>query len=273
MSHDTLLRIAKDLEKQGVDTRVLRDLENELATIEAPPGIFGRMTAAVKGSAKRNWGRMVGEVGESRELFSLIQQRIKNEQPLSNQEKAKIKSQLADLFKVVPAGFIAATNTILPIPGTSMLTPILLVKMGLMPSRWREAHILNELRKQSKHLRETGHLAEAAELDALQQRIGNESDAREDASQRAALLTHWDKDNNGVLDEEEKRVYQIALRQLQTKALQHGSEERWFLKHNGQVMGPVNLDHLKGVDLDSALLVCFDGKSGWVALEPILEDL
>ncbi len=273
MSHDALLRIARDLERQGLDARVLLDLENELAVIEAPPGVFGRMSAAVKGAAKRNWGRVVGEVTESRELLSLIQQRVRNDKPLSEAERAKVKAQLGDMFRAVPAGFIAATNSILPMPGTSMLTPWLLVKMGLMPSRWREAHVLAELRKEAKKLRETGHAAEADQLDALQHRIEDESDARESAAREAALLTHWDKNNNGIWDDDEKRAYQAVVRQLQSHALTKGAEERWFLQLNGQVMGPVSLNQLQGVELDSGLLVCFDGKSGWVSLEPVLGEL
>ena len=55
----------------------------------------------------------------------------------------KSKSQLSNLFRLVPAGLIAAANAVLPIPGTSMLTPMLLKKAKLLPSRWREAHMLN----------------------------------------------------------------------------------------------------------------------------------
>ena len=45
------------------------------------------------------------------------------------------------------AGILAAANSTFPVPGTGLLTPWLLQRLGLMPSRWREAHLLLQLFK------------------------------------------------------------------------------------------------------------------------------
>ena len=111
-----------------------------------------------------------------------------------------MRSQMLDLLKVVPAGLIAATNSVLPVPGTSMLTPWLLVKLGLMPSRWREAHVLSQLQQESKRLRDQGFVDAAADIDALRHSIEDEADRREVAEREASLLTHWDANQNGVWD-------------------------------------------------------------------------
>lgn len=273
MSHERLREIASTLETRGVDARVLRDLESELAVIEAPPGILARMTGSMRKMAETHWGRMVGELRESREMVSLVKRRIGDDQPLTEEERAKVKAQLGDMLRAVPAGFIAATNSVLPFPGTSIMTPWLLSRMGLMPSRWREAHVLDQLRKQSQHLRQSGQHSAADQIDALQSQIEVESDARESAAQQAALLTHWDANNNGEWDEDERRAYRTELRRIQSLALSKTADQRWFLQFEGQVFGPVRLTQLVGDALDGSLLVCFDGKSGWVGLDEVLSDL
>ena len=91
-----------------------------------------------------------------------------------------------------------APLTLRPIPGTSVFTPWLLARLGLMPSRWREAHLLDQLRKEAARLRQAGHSEQAKRVSRLGSDLEAEANARERAAHEASLLTHWDANQNGI---------------------------------------------------------------------------
>ena len=108
------------------------------------------------------------------------------------------------------AGVLAAANMALPIPGAILLTPLLLSKMGLMPSRWRDAYVLEKLRKKAASLRSAGHGAQADELDALRAEVEAEAEQREEVAANTNLLTEWDANDNGAWDDDEKAACRSA---------------------------------------------------------------
>lgn len=277
MASERLTELITELEASGVDTRgvdvrALTEIRDELEVIERPPGLVAGLTARVRGIAKTQWSHMLGELGESREMLRLLRRGLSSEQdPLTPEEQAAVRAQMQDMVRAVPAGFIAATNYCLPLPGTSLVTPWLLARLGLMPSRWREAHVLDRLRKERERLG-AGHAGAAALLE-LERTIEAEADARTDAAAAAALLTHWDANGNGRWDHDERSAYEAELERLRVVARSQGAASRWFLQGEEQVFGPVPLTRLLGVELQLELLACYDGKSGWVELAPLLEVL
>jgi hypothetical protein len=174
------------------------------------------------------------------------------------------------MFRLVPASIIAATNGTLPIPGTSLLTPILLQKLRLLPSRWREAHVLAELQRQAEQLRAAGRIEAAEEVEALQHELEHEADLRAEAAEQRWLLAHWDADGNGVLDEDELEIYRAEVSGLRRRVAERGPEKRWFVSYDGQVLGPLRFSEVQGLPDPVGVLVCFDGKSGWVALSDLV---
>lgn len=263
--------IANQLEAEGLEVDELRGLSEELDAIEKPPGLLRRMTSRARDVARQQWAHVVGELQESREAVALIGARVRGERELSDEERAKVREQLLDLVRVVPAGLIAAANTALPFPGTSVLTPWLLVRLGLMPSRWREAHLLTQLRQQRELMERTGHPEQAARIGEILEHLEDEADERDKIHRDGALLTHWDKNGNGVWDEDERLAYRHEVDRMRNFVHLHASRKRWFFEHEGEVYGAARLSELE--DLDEAaksLLVCFDGRTGWVALEHVL---
>ena len=184
-----------------------------------------------------------------------------------------IKSQITDLLRLVPASMIAATNSILPIPGTSLLTPWLLNRMGLLPSRWREAHILNGLKKKRLELVKCGMSDAAEKLEEIEQQIETESDRRTALEEESALLPWWDKNDNGVWDDDEVTAYQVELDRLITLAIRHGTSKRWFFMCDQQVFGPLRVSQLMDFDDQKSLLICLDGKSGWLRFSDLLDGM
>ena len=264
-----LKQVATKLEAHGVDVSKLRSLEVELAVNERPPGFLGKLRGKVKVVLRAQWVNLRGEAGETREAFALLARRIKENKPMRPEEADKVKAQLIDLIKVVPAGVFAAANAAMPIPGTSILTPMLLSKMGLMPSRWRDAHVLRTLREEAKRLRAEGHGEEADELDVLRAEVESEADQREKISLNADLLTQWDANASGDWDDDEKAAYRKELERLRGLLDSRGASKRWFLRLGPETWGPVRISSLlpEAEEMDEDLLVCYNGRSGWVDLQ------
>jgi hypothetical protein len=269
MAEAQLQDLINHLSQTGIDVGSLKMLHQELETIEHPT-LFSKVKGNLTAAVKRQWGHVVGEVSESRQMMVLLQTKIQGKVELSAAERDSIKSQLTDLLRLVPASMIAATNSILPIPGTSLLTPWLLNRMGLLPSRWREAHILNGLKKRRLELSQSGMDAAATKIEEIEHQIEEEADRRSALEEQSALLPWWDTNNNGIWDEDEVAAYQIELDKLIALAIRHASSLRWFYLYEQQVFGPLRISQLKGIDSQISLLICFDGKSGWVKYSDLL---
>jgi hypothetical protein len=266
-----LTQIADELEAEGLEVEDLRDLTEELEIIERPPGLFHRVTKRARAVAVEQWSHFVGELQESREAMALL--RARGERELSDEERAIVREQVLDLVRLFPAGLIAAVNTALPVPGTSVFTPWLLVKLGLMPSRWRESHLLDQLRKQQAMLQRTGHAAQAERIGEILLQLETEADQRELIQRETRLLTHWDENRNGVWDPSELEAYGREVDKVRAFVVAHAAHKRWFFEHEGEVYGAARLtelDHLE--DAANSLLICFDGQTGWVALGHVLDD-
>ncbi len=258
--------LADELEARGLDVADLRLVADELAVVQQPPGRLGRLLARLKGKLKQQWGHVRGELKETGEGLSILRARLDRKEKLTPEEREAVRAQVADLVRILPAGLFAAANAVLPIPGTSLLTPKLLQKMGLLPSRWREAHMLKTLQDQADSLRAGGLEAEAGEVEQLAGEIEAEADAREEVERNATLLAVWDKNENARWDDDEKTAYRAELLRTIGLADTRGVERRWYLRLEGRVMGPIALRSLLDAPdgLDPNLLVCFGDRTAWV---------
>lgn len=275
MQTTELSEMADELSAQGYDGTHLRELQEELDSLDRPPGLLTRMTSAAKNVASKHWQAFVGELGESREAMSIVASRIKG-QDITAEERDKVRAQLMDLVRVFPAGMIAAANSAFPVPGTGIFTPWILSRLGLMPSRWREAHLLDQLREERDKLRAAGRRQAADALDRLRDRIEHECDEREHIAEDANLLTHWDANNNGEWDPEERATYRRELDRVRGLAKRFATRKHWFMETEGEIFGALRLSELiddpdcAGHLHDDEVLVCYEGKTGWVALPDLL---
>ena len=214
---------------------------------------------------KANWNRVKGEFTESVELSALLKKaRKEGKNALSDTERDIIKTQLKDFFRVFPAAIVAGVNSALPIPGTGFFTPFLLRKMGLLPSRWREAYILKTLQKAHSKLKQEGSETGVALITDLEHDIEEEAQRRNSCD----LLAVWDANQNGVWDEDEIKAYQQEVQRTQTFLRKNTDRKDWFLMHNGLVFGPTSLDNLpQGLD---NLLVCYQDTTQWIKATDLL---
>ena len=274
MSSEDLRKLAEQLDSEGLDSDadILRQAAEESEEVEEPPSLFARGWTNLKTMAGEQLGHLRGEVEESKELARLLKRRIGDGEALTPEEQDQVRNQLLDVFRIVPAGVLAAVNWTLPVPGTSWFTPLLLKHLGLLPSRWREAHALSLLEKEVEHLRARGLDERAERLDALIAKLEEEADARDVIERQAALLSHWDANDNGVWDDDELAAYQACLDKTRLRASSQAHRKLWFFQLHGNVMGPGRLSEL-GQTQDGPpqdLLVCYEG-SGWVAWTDLME--
>lgn len=267
--------LADRLEAEGYEVQQLRVLEQEFEALERPPGLWSRMTDSARSSAARHWSALVGELIESKEAMAIIMTRLKGRN-ISPEEREKVRAQLVDLMKMFPAGLIAAANSALPVPGTGLFTPWILARLGLMPSRWRETYLLEQLRRERDRLEASGRHQCAVELDVLRQAIEDDASARETIGNSARLLTRWDANDNGVWDPDEREAYRAELQRMRRRAQRFATRKQWYLDVEGEIYGALRLTELLEDEEvrahleDEELLVCFDGKTGWIALPHLL---
>ena len=272
MQDGALESIAQRLEAEGHDAGHLHELQEELDGLEKPPGFFSRVSKKATEVAKNQWAHVMGELQESAEAMALVRRAIASDKKLSGAEADKVREQMLDIIRVFPASLIAAANAALPVPGTSVVTPWLLNRLGVMPSRWREAHILDQLEQEINRLRAKGLVEEAEALNEILHDIEAEADAREQVSRDAAVLTFWDANKNGVWDDEERAAYRAAASNVAARVGDSSHRKNWFLLHEESVIGPMRLSTFERDEVGPDLLVCWEGKSGWVALQDVLED-
>ncbi len=257
MEQGRLVALAAQLRAQGIDPGTLGSLQEELDVIETPPSLIRRIREKAGQVAAQQWRHVMGEVQESKEVMEILRRSVRDKVKPTEDERALVRAQMMDLMKVVPAGLIAVGNSALPLPGTGIFTPWLLKKMGLMPSRWREAHVLDRLQKEATRLRAEGHSEEAHAIDVERERIEHEADERSRCETQAALLTHWDANENGRWDDDEVAAYAVAVGELTRLAGDMASRKRWFLIQEGQVFGPVRLRRFLEGGETPGLLVCY----------------
>ena len=208
----------------------------------------------------------MGELQESLALARLLRRRLGGH-ALSPAEREEVRAQLLDVVRIVPAGLVAFANYALPVPGTSVFTPWLLARMGLMPSRWREAHLLTQLQAEHDRLAAAGEQQAAQAVADLQHTLEEEAAVRERAALDQRLLRLWDQNSNGTWDPEERAAYAGAVAALHRH---DPALRRWYLSLEGHVFGPLRLSDLDTEALlEAGALVCFDGRSGWVALRDL----
>ena len=214
-----LEELARHLDARGVEAEALRILQQELDAVEGapPPSLQDRMARV----AKQQWERVMAEYEESKELAQLLKRRVQDGEELNAEESAKVREQMLDLMRMVPASLLAVGSLSIPVPGVAVVTPWMLARLGLMPSRWREAHMLERLGKEAAALRERGHVVEAGMVEKLSAVLADEADARERAAHRAELLSHWDANQDGKWDREERVAYAEELVHVREQADHH----------------------------------------------------
>ena len=85
----------------------------------------------IKALLKKNKARFLKELAESKELVFLLKKSVSEK--LTDEEKAKVKEQLLDICKSIPA------LAVFMLPGGALLLPLLIKLIPtILPSSFRE---------------------------------------------------------------------------------------------------------------------------------------
>jgi len=265
MRADSLEEIASRLEDMGHDAGELHDLQVELDMFDEIPSRWSRFSSRMKKLAKGQWSHLSGEFKESREALRITRAAM-DEGKVSAEERAQVRAQLLDMLRLLPAGAIVFANAALPLPGTSVLTPAILKKLGLLPSRWREAHLLAHLQKETDRLRSEGLDEEADEIAEICLQIEEDGRNRLQVEMDTRLLAHWDQDGDGIWDPEEREAYDAALEHIVQKIGQQEDSRCWYLLEEEEVIGPIRESALPPAEACQKVLICDSEKKLWVSL-------
>lgn len=258
-TEEKLSLLCKNLQEQGIEIEEISHLTLAVQATKIP--LYKKAIRIFV----HNWKRVRGEVKESKELVRLINQAVKQgKNNLSTEERQFIQEQLSDFFRIFPASIIAGANAILPIPGTSFITPFILRKLNLLPSRWREAHMLHTLQKAHQQLKDRGRTKDLNLLSQIESELKKQAHQRQECD----LLIVWDANQNGIWDEEEKQAYQKEL--TKTRAIYQTSkdERSWFILHEGLIFGPTTLSDVS-VTLNA--LVRYGDQTQWVHYQDMVQ--
>jgi len=244
----------------------------DLRESTAPAGLWGRVGGNLRSLASRQWQLFLRELGESRTLLTLLTRRVKGEiKQFSAQEEATVRSQLADVFRAIPATALALA----PVPGAALITPFVLRRLGLLPSVWRHAHLLDRLERTARRLEEGGLAEEAERIRETARRVESAERDREDRIR--TLLRHpqlrvlYDFDRDGVLGDDEWQAIKEDRERLGELVRDRAGERAWFSSAGGEVQGPHALTDLLQEPLPDFSLVHAPGLERWVPVEMIYE--
>jgi hypothetical protein len=271
---EELVQVEESLREKG-----LSDEASELESVrrEAPlrGGLVKRLGALAEGAreiGRRQLELLGREMADSRELVGLLGARASGKiKQFSDEEESLVRGQLWDLFRSVPATAIVFA----PVPGIALISPFVLQKLNLLPSAWREAHVIGRLERTVAQLEERGETEEAARLRAtvaqLQERHRDRSDRMRTLRQHPLLREIYDFDHDGSIDDEEWASIKQDRDTMRRAVARGEGAEQWFVSTGGDVEGPVDLSTLLYAPLPDHTLVRIAELPRWVPLDLLLE--
>lgn len=274
MAASGLARLAFELERLGLPNEELMRLHVEASALERPPGLAARLSASTAQLVRGQWAHLLGEWRESREAFGLLQRRLRGDDPLSAAEEERLRAQLLDLLRLVPAGMIAGASFAIPLPGAFLLTPALLGRLNLLPGRWREARLQRRIQAEVERVRAAGQNGLAERLAAVQAELEREAEVRDQIARDGALLRVASRSEAepgaappaAAWSEAERRVYQRGLAELAAVARRADDHRTWFVLTDDRVFGPTRVGPLLALTEAEGLMVRHQSEPVWVAL-------
>lgn len=166
----TLHKMAGRLRRRGLPDAADRLLELGARLTESREGAswLARNAARVRAVLARHAENVGTEWGETAHLLRVARQLLVERKAVVGEDLELARSQLLDLLKTVPASAVFAGTFLIPIPGAQpILAPVLMERLGLLPSAWAESRIETELRNLVGEARQSGLVDLAGELQEM----------------------------------------------------------------------------------------------------------
>jgi hypothetical protein len=221
---------------------------------------------------------------------------------VSEADRELARAQLVDLLKTVPASAILAGTFLLPVPGAQpILAPLLMQKLGLLPSTWTaDTDVVKELVDLARVAGGSGLADVAAELDTMVRTARREAHKVDLLRSFLERYPDWkvlfDDDLDSRLNEVELTALRrrVVLTALEVRSA--GDRREWYVYYKNPdadtttdlqktatfridsmgetVKGPYVFESIRArFSAEPATLVCRGGKGGWVPLAALLDAL
>jgi len=259
--------------------------------------LLGRLDEALEGGSwlERNRVRLSAAISrhmrntetewaETAHLLRIARKLVVERGSVTKEERDLARRQLIDVLKTVPASAIVAGTFFIPIPGAQpVLAPILMERLGLLPSSWLESSIESELR-------DLIFIARKSSLDDLAEELGEALGEVRRYNAGLARLKSFIRENPDwrvFFDEDlDKRVSARELSELRARvrdlALQAKTEpdmRDWYVYYRNRH----GSDSTRGPQTLAEILARFSGQrqvlvrrgdtSWWVPLWSLEEEL
>lgn len=142
-------RLAVRLKKRGLHAAALRlqELKTRLEKAMEGGSWLEKNRVYLSAVISRHVENTGNEWEETAHLLDVARRLLIERSTVSNEDMEAARRQLVDVLKTVPISAILAGTFLIPIPGAQpILAPILMERLGLLPSSWLESAIESELR-------------------------------------------------------------------------------------------------------------------------------
>ena len=238
---DGLDKLAQRLRKGGLEDAALR-LEALMWHFESQVrrgSWFSRKKRRLGAIMTRHRRNAETELQETGHLFSVARRMLVDQQPVPDAELEQAREQLLDLLKTVPASAVVAGTFLIPFPGAQpVLAPILMERLGLLPSAWSESRMERELRDLSIIALSHGQQAVADGLKSVLESVKSDGRKLKQLEQWVSDCAEWKVFFDEDLDGKVRREELVALRRrIEVTALDArvaGDREDWYVYYKSE---------------------------------------
>jgi len=189
------------------------------------------------------------EAVETGDLLRYARSVLVDGEPVGAPETERARQQMLDLLKTVPASAILAGTFMIPVPGAQpIIAPILMERLGLLPSAWNQSALEKVLRDLLHQARHKGPAELEQLLAQVLEHVKGQRSAVMELSKFVASHPEWrvffDENGDSKVSEEELSV--LSSRVSTTARLaQEAPDQASLLVYLGQ--GSCNVEALKRV--------------------------
>ncbi len=235
-----LQKMAARLRRRGLNGAADRLLElgNRLKESREGASWLARNSAKVRAVLSRHVENAGTEWDETAHLLRVARQLLVERKAVVGADLELARTQFMDLLKTVPASAVFAGTFLIPIPGAQpILAPVLMERLGLLPSAWAESRIESELRDLVGEARQSGLDDIADELEqmlaGIRSHLSEVSRLRAYVQENPDWAIFFDEDlDSNVSDEELSHLRQRVNRAAQ-QAIEDPDAPNWTVYFRG----------------------------------------
>ena len=236
----TLHKVADQLRDKGLADAAERLLELGVRLKESEEGAswLSRNAGKVRAVLSRHAENAGTELGETAHLLKVAHQLLIERKPVAPADLGLVRSQLLDLLKTVPASAVFAGTFLIPLPGAQpILAPVLMERLGLLPSAWAESRVESELRDLVKLARMRGLPEVAEELGQMLEKVRSHTDEtarlRKYIRENPDWAIFFDEDLNSHITDEELSHLRDRVKDAASRAIADPDDPCWTVYFRG----------------------------------------